>query len=153
MGDLAQGTKVPNSTVADYSSSPVFIQVINLHGKLLRLCNINNYFYETIKENNTDVEDGRQMLELARTAELRRLQREDRSGRLAEMPRARNTAELLARYRERGVDVGPSTAKSIPPGNATKTSNVSSSAPESESRSTRVFGNKKTKNGYQSLLG
>ncbi|KAJ3321375.1 LMBR1 domain-containing protein 2 [Boothiomyces sp. JEL0866] len=129
------------------------IFALNLHGKLLRLCNINNYFYENIKENATDVEDGRQILELARTAELRRLQREDRSGRLADLPRARNTAELLARYRERGVDVGPSASKTIPANSSSK-SNVSSSAPDSvPPRSARIFGNKQTKNGYQSLLG
>jgi hypothetical protein len=72
--------------------------------------------------------------------ELRRLQREDRQPRNAP-PRARNTAELLARYQAQG-----STSRTIQ-----QTEPIEQEPPQ---RSTRAFGLpsfKKQTNGYQKL--
>ncbi|KAJ8329652.1 hypothetical protein QVD99_003940 [Batrachochytrium dendrobatidis] len=133
MGGLAEGVSRKNSTMVDYSSSPVFIQYfgpavnltplfgagyndwvahlvlitcvvisLNLHGRILRFFRMENYFYETIKPNNTDVEEGQSIISQARTLAERKLQRggtTDTSRFSRSEPRARNARELLDRYK------------------------------------------------------
>ena len=76
--------------------------------------------------------------------ELRRLQREDRQPQRGAVPRARNTADLLESYRQRGADVGKGRTVDA----------VEEPQLPTASRSTRSFGlptfAKKT-NGYQKL--
>ncbi|KAJ3093164.1 LMBR1 domain-containing protein 2 [Quaeritorhiza haematococci] len=101
-----------------------FVTLFNLHGKILRLFRVKNYFYEEIARNDADSEEGRQILEQARTVEERRLQRTPYSGaaqptysthnltstdsssrRFGSKPNQRgaeSTEEFLARYRSGG---------------------------------------------------
>ena len=37
--------------------------ILNLHSRLLRLCGLNNYFYEPVKVTDRNVEDGMRILE------------------------------------------------------------------------------------------
>jgi hypothetical protein len=132
------------------------IFLLNIHGRVLRLLGITNYLYESVKPNDRNAEEGRRIVEqgtglfyLARSLELRRLQREDRQPQRSAVPRARNTADLLESYRQRGVDVGRG---------RTVTASEPVEEPElpTASRSTRSFGlpifSKKTA-GYQKLGG
>jgi hypothetical protein len=87
------------------------------------------------------------LFDVARSLELRRLQREDRVPRNAQ-PRARNTADLLARYRAQGVDVDANsrTVRQSEP--------IEDLQNEQQPRTTREFGLPsfaKKNTGYQRL--
>ncbi|KAH9276402.1 hypothetical protein BASA83_001095 [Batrachochytrium salamandrivorans] len=83
------------------------IIVLNLHGKILRFFRMENYFYETIKPNAADLEEGKSIIMQARALEERRLQcggavGDQVHGRYTQSrPRARNTRDLLDRYKNR----------------------------------------------------
>ncbi|KAJ3302926.1 LMBR1 domain-containing protein 2 [Kappamyces sp. JEL0829] len=120
---------------------------LNLHNRIARLFGASNYFYESFKSGMGDPE-GRQILEQARTVEVRRMQRAEASGpSTGSGQRARNTADLLAKYSARDTSA-PASA-----GGPSKTGNTSPGA----SRSTRAFGNygfgkpAKSKNGYSQV--
>ncbi|KAJ2995915.1 LMBR1 domain-containing protein 2 [Globomyces sp. JEL0801] len=185
MGGLAEGKRTPGSSKVDYSASPAFIQYfgpavdmapllgngyndwiafvvlilctiifLNLHGKILRLCSSNNYFYENIGEDKNTTE-GRQQLEQARTLELRRLQREGRN--LASgPPRATNTADLLARYAERGSNPAPantSTTSNHVPVDPFGFGSTSKTTTTNSNRSFGVsVGSSQASKGYQKLV-
>ena len=115
------------------------IFALNLHYRIAKIFGSKSYFLESMKDGNGDAE-GRQIIESARVAELRRMARQDnspsRSGGGATTARARNAADLLARYQDRA------TSESPPKNNG-----------PSSSKSSRTFGNlgfgSTSKNGYQ----
>lgn len=126
------------------------IFALNLHNRIASLFGSKSYFLESMKDGNGDAE-GRQIIETARIAELRKMNRETNSNvnntqsRASNAPRARNTADLLAKYKNRATGGNDDDIE------GGSTENTSSS------RSNRAFGNlgfgakNGSKNGYQSL--
>ncbi|KAI8812480.1 LMBR1-like membrane protein-domain-containing protein [Cladochytrium replicatum] len=51
------------------------VTLVNLHGKIMRLFKIKNYFYETIASNDADTEEGRTIIEQERSIEERKQNR------------------------------------------------------------------------------
>ena len=131
MGKVAGGIQRNNNTV-DYSKSSVFIQYIgpavnmtplfgdgyndwmpwvivivcaifffNLHGRFLRFFSSSSYFYEPNHDENIESIEGQNILKTARTAWTRRQQR-GLAPTSNTFPATEGTAQLLARYRERG---------------------------------------------------
>ncbi|KAJ1537048.1 LMBR1 domain-containing protein 2 [Nowakowskiella sp. JEL0078] len=52
------------------------VTLLNIHGRIMRLFKLKNYFYESISANDADTEDGRQIIDQARKIEERRLARD-----------------------------------------------------------------------------
>lgn len=104
------------------------IFAFNLHNRIARIFGSKSYFLESMKDGNGDLE-GRQIIETARGAELRRLARNDSPSRSAGgtttgggSTRVRNAADLLAKY------------------NNQDRSNIQPQ-PQPVTKSTRAFGN------------
>ncbi|KAL2915717.1 hypothetical protein HK105_204663 [Polyrhizophydium stewartii] len=97
------------------------IIVFNLHGRILRFFRLESFFYEPIKPNSADLEEGQSIISQARTIAERKLQRSGGASGLATTggstrepvhgsdlhsrsggARARNARDLVDRYKNRG---------------------------------------------------
>ncbi len=82
------------------------IFALHLHDRIARLFGLKSSFLESLQNRNGDPE-GRQIIESARTAELRKRARMETNptGRSGGGTRSRNAADLLARYQNRSNEV------------------------------------------------